>query len=132
MASTSGKSPAAIPEKPPSRAATVARLALDSARALDGVVDATSGRGRWVTPDRSDPVAGAVAVVRADGRFDVELHLVAGLVPLHPLGERIRDRIDKDARKAGVSGLVGPVHIAFEDLAEDGPAPGQTTPSRRS
>lgn len=124
MASKAGKLPAASPEKPPSRAATVARLALDAARALDGVVDATSGRGRWVTPDRSDPVAGAVAVVRADGRFDVELHLVAGLVPLHPLGERIRDRIEREARKAGVSELVGPVNIAFEDVEEKAPASG--------
>ncbi len=122
MASTSGKPPVASIQKPPSRAATVARLALDAARALDGVIDGTSGRGRWVTPDRSDPVSGAIAVVRADGRFDVELHLVAGLVPLHPLGERIRDRIDKDARKAGVDGLIGPVNIAFEDVDESAPA----------
>ena len=118
MAAESGSPPAASLEKPPSRAAALARLTLDAARSIDGVVDATSGRGRWVTPDRNGVVPGAIAVVRADGRFDVELHLVAGLVPLHPLGERIRDRIDKDARKAGVSELVGPVHIAFEDVGE--------------
>lgn len=118
MASESGKPPAASPEKPPSRAAAVARLALDAARSLDGVVDATSGRGRWITPDRNGVVPGAIAVVRPDGRFDVELHLVAGVVPLHPLGERIRDRVERDARVAGVGELIGPVHVAFEDVEE--------------
>ncbi|MBA2566876.1 MAG: hypothetical protein ACR2IN_05615 [Thermoleophilaceae bacterium] len=96
----------------------MARLALDAARSLDGVVDSTSGRGRWVTPDRNGVVPGAIAVVRADGRFDVELHLVADLVPLHPLGERIRDRVERDARVAGVADLIGPVHVAFEDVDE--------------
>ena len=94
----------------------MARLALDAARSLDGVVDATSGRGRWVTPDRNGVVSGAIAVVRPDGRFDVELHLVAGLVPLHPLGDRIRERVERDARVAGVAELIGPIHVAFEDV----------------
>ena len=120
MASRPGEPPAAaVPAKPPSRAAAIARLALDAACAFQGVLGGTSGRGaRWKTPDRDGAVLGAIAVARADGRFDVELHLIARPVPLHPLGERIRDRIDRDARKAGVSELVGPIHIAFEDIEE--------------
>lgn len=113
MASTSEELPIST-----SRAAKVARLARDAARSFDEVVDATSGRGRWATPGRDGAVEGAIAVARPDGRFDVELHLVARPVPLHPLGERIRERLERDARNAGVAELVGPVDIAFEDVVE--------------
>jgi hypothetical protein len=117
MASTPQELPVSV-----SRAGRVARVARDAARSLDEVADATSGRGRWATPDRDGAVGGAIAVARPDGRFDVELHLIARPVPLHALGERIRERIDRDARQAGVAELVGPVDIVFEDVEE---APGR-------
>jgi hypothetical protein len=115
MASTPQELPVSV-----SRAGKVARLARDAARSLDEVAGATSGGGRWATPDRDGAVEGAIAVARPDGRFDVELHLVARLVPLHALGERIRERIDRDARRAGIVELLGPVDIVFENVE---PAP---------
>ena len=51
------------------------------------------------------------------GRYDVDLHLVARLVPLPHLAERVRSRVTKAVQRAGLAERLGPVSIRFEDLA---------------
>ena len=65
---------------------------------------------------------GVVATARPDGRFDVELHLIARPVPLLPLGEEIRSRVVAAATKDGLTERLGLVDIGFEDLVEVAPA----------
>jgi hypothetical protein len=80
----------------------------------------------WVTVDQGQRHPGVLAAVLPDGRHQVSLHLVVAPVPLHPLADDIRAQIDADAAAAGLSDRLGPVDVAFEDLAEspqpEGPA----------
>ena len=104
--------------RPPSRVARLARLARDTALAVEGVANATSGpRGVWATPDRDDPVPGVVATAQRDG-YDLSLHLVAEPVPLHPLAEQVRERVRARAEEALPDVRLGPIAVAFEDVAE--------------
>jgi hypothetical protein len=115
----------AAPAAPPSSVRVrLARLALDAALATPGVVSGTDGPLRvWVTVEQGRRFPGVVAVVRADGLVEITLHLVAAPVPLHPLGDAVRARVERDAGAAALADRLGPVDIAFEDLAEPGAAP---------
>ena len=48
----------------------------------------------------------------------VSTNLVARVVPLHPLAERIRARIERGAARAGLEHALGPIDIVFEDVAD--------------
>ncbi len=107
----------------PSGRGELARLALEAALAVDGVVRSEGGpRGAWVTEVEGERVAGVVAAAQADGRYAVALHLVARPVPLHQLAERIRDRVLRSADRAGLGPSVGTIHVSIEDVeALEGP-----------
>jgi hypothetical protein len=110
---------AALPAFAVSERVELVRLALRQALVVDGVVGADAGSlGLRVTLDGSQRLAGVTAAALADGRYGMTLHLVARLVPLHPLAERIRERIERGASLAGLAQVLGPIDIVFEDLAE--------------
>jgi hypothetical protein len=98
----------------------LARLALAEALATNGVIGAVQGaRGLWVTVSDGERLDGVTVVALPDGRYEVGLHLVARLlVPLYPLAERIRSRIERAASPAGLADALGPIDIAFEDTGE--------------
>lgn len=100
----------------------LARLALGEALATNGVIGAVEGpRGFWVTVADGERLGGVTALALSDGRYEVALHLVSRLlVPLHPLAERIRLRIERAAAEAGLADVLGPIEIAFEDTGELG------------
>jgi hypothetical protein len=97
----------------------LARTALSAALAVDGVAGATAGRLRThVTPAGGELLQGITVAATGDGRFGVDLFLVARPVPLHALAERVRDRVRRAARIAGLDAQLGPVNVAFEDVEE--------------
>ncbi len=95
----------------------LARLALAEALATNGVIGAVEGRrGFWVTVCNGERLGGVTARALPDGRYEIALHLVGRLlVPLHPLAERVRSRVERAASEAGLADALGPVDIAFED-----------------
>jgi hypothetical protein len=59
-----------------------------------------------------------VRLARAGG-YEVSLRLVAGLVALHPLGERVRAAVVRVARFAGIE--LADVTVHFADLSAEEP-----------
>lgn len=109
----------------PSERVRLARLALDSALAENGVTGADSGPlGLRLTQGGGEVVQGVTAAVTPDGRYGLSLHLIGRLVPLGPLGDRVRAAIEQAAASAGLAERLGAVHIAWEDVSAPGdPAP---------
>lgn len=106
---------------PPSRPSLIARVALAAALETSGVVAPVRGAGgRWATPDAAGDVPGVVVAARADGCFEVALHLSARPVPLQPLAERVRGCVIDAADRAGLGHLLGCVDVAFEDVVMEG------------
>ena len=98
---------------------TLARLALESALATEGVVSTDAGPvGTRVTRGGGGRLRGVVAAARADGRYGIELHLVTRVVPLHPLAARVRAGVGQAARVAGLAESLGPIDITIDDVAE--------------
>ena len=119
--------PASEPARPPaaSRPLSVrvqlARLALESALAVDGVVGSDPGpRGVRVTADGRERLPGVTSMARADGTYGLALHLVTRVVPLHPLADRVRSRVARAAARAGLAERLGPLDITIEDVVEEG------------
>lgn len=107
----------------------LARLALDAALATPGVVSGSEGPLRsWVTLENGQRLPGVVAAEQADGLVGVTLHLVVEPVPLHPLADGLRSRIEAGAAAGPLAGRLGPVDIAFEDLGQPGAVPGAPPP----
>jgi hypothetical protein len=103
----------------------LARLALESALAVEGVAGLHAGPGATrVTSDGGERLPGVVATALPDGTYALSLHLVAQLVPLHPLAEEVRSRVTRAAGTAGLGGALGPIDITIEDLAHR-PSPEQ-------
>ncbi len=90
---------------------------------MPGVAGAVAGPGLpRVTVDATGRMLGVSATAQADGRYAVDLCLVADLVPLHPLADRIRTRVRGAVTRAGVGGALGGIDVEFADLAA--PRPG--------
>ena len=62
---------------------------------------------------------GVTCIAAPDGGYEVSLRLVAGLVALHPLGERVRAAVVRVASFAGIE-LAG-VTVHFVDLTAEEP-----------
>lgn len=121
MPSSSNPRSEGAPERAPSPRMQLARVALEAALAVKGVAGAHSGPvALRATVEGRERVAGVVVVAAGDGRYGVELHLVTELVPLQPLAERVRKRVERAASTAGLRDALGAVDITFEDLVEDG------------
>ncbi|MBB4660478.1 hypothetical protein [Conexibacter arvalis] len=57
-----------------------------------------------------------LAIAEPDGRYGIELRLVAELVPLHALAEAIRARVRRAAAHAGLEASLGEIDVEFADL----------------
>lgn len=117
----SARTGASQPPRPGSAAPSVrvqlARLALDAALGVDGVVSSHAGRlGTRVTADRGERLPGVLATALAGGGYGVELHLVTEVVPLHQLADRVRWRVARAASSAGLADVLGPVDVTIEDV----------------
>lgn len=112
--------PAAVPTVGPpigdvSDRVRLARTALRAATSLRDVVRGEAGGPPLprVTLDRGEQLDGVLAVAEAGGRYGIALRLVAGLVPLHPLADRIRTEVRRAAARAGLSASLGRIDIEF-------------------
>jgi len=110
---------ATLPAPAASERVELARLALTEALSVDAVTHAAAGPlGTRSTLDGSERLAGVTSAALSDGRYGVSLHLVARVVPLRPLADRIRARIERGASRAGLENALGPIDIVFEDVAD--------------
>lgn len=101
----------------PSERAQLARVALTAALGVDGVVSSHAGPGGTrVTEDRGERLPGVLATALAGGGYGIELHLVTEVVPLFPLAERVRSRVERAASSAGLAHVLGPVDVTIEDV----------------
>ena len=93
----------------------LARLTLEAASSLQGVVATDAGpHGLYVTDDPPAGVLrGVLVVAQADGRYSVDVRLVAELVPLPALGARVRNAVHKRAEREGLSQQLGTVAVQF-------------------
>lgn len=97
----------------------LARLVWTRALAAEGVAAGDPGpSGVWQTADGDDVLQGVLVVARPDGRFDVELHLVAGwpTPPLHEVSAAIREDLRSAAGGSEVQKRLGDLSISFGDL----------------
>lgn len=95
----------------------IARLALEAAAGTRGVAAmARDPAGRWSTRYAQTTLAGVVCLPLASGGYALELHLIARWVPLLPLADEIRRRIDQAIKRQGLAGELRRVDVAFEDL----------------
>jgi hypothetical protein len=94
----------------------LAHLALDAAL---GVPDVLGGEadpaGLRVTADLSAGLLlrGVSVTAEADGRYAIDLRLLARVVPLVPLGDEIERRVQARADRDGLADQVGPVRVEF-------------------
>lgn len=93
----------------------LARLALDVVTTMPGVAGTDAGPGGLcVTADLPFGVLQGVSVIaQSDGRYEVDLCLVAWMVPLPSLGDEIRHRLRTRALRAGLAGQLGTVNVEF-------------------
>jgi hypothetical protein len=99
----------------------LARVALDAATGMPEVAVGVRGLHRvWATVDAGEILEGVVATARPDGRFDVELHLVAEwpFGSLFALADEVRTRVQRAAARADLDGLLGSITVGFEDVHE--------------
>ncbi len=61
----------------------------------------------------SSPLVGVSATAQADGRYAVDLSLVANMVPLPELAEEVRDRVRTRARGEQLEDVLGTVNVEF-------------------
>lgn len=108
----------------PSERVRLARLALESAIAEDGVAGADSGPlGLRLTQGGGEIVQGVTAAVTAGGRYELTLHLVGRLVPLRPLSDGVRAAVEQAAASAGLAERLEAVHIRWEGVNAPGDPP---------
>ena len=96
----------------------LARLALDAALVVPDVLGAEAGvHGVHVTADPpAGPLRGVSVIAQADGRYAVDLRLVARMVPLVALGEEVRRRVQASAGRDGLADRLGTVNVEFARL----------------
>ena len=87
----------------PSDRVRLARVARAATLGVAGVVTTDSGPGGlYVTASGTERLDGIVCVAAHDGGYDIAVRLVAGLVPLPDLSERISAAIARAAATVGV------------------------------
>ena len=95
----------------------LARVALAAALALPEVIRGDAGPdGQRVTADTTGMLIGVMAIAQADGRYSIDLRLVARMVPLLPLADAVRARVHRAAARAEFDVLLGEVNVEFSDL----------------
>ncbi len=99
----------------------LAALALAAAQATPGVLGVA---GQQATTVGSEALRGVVAVAGPSGRYDVDLFLRADLVALHPLGERVRERVRAATDRAGLLDYLGTLGVSFLEIGAELITPG--------
>jgi hypothetical protein len=99
----------------------LARAARQAALAIPGVRGTDSGAaGTFMTgAGDGERLEGVTCVAAPQGGYEVSLRLIAGLVALHPLGERVQASVVRVANYAAIE-LAG-VSVHFADLAAEEP-----------
>ena len=70
--------------------------------------------GRWVTGEpASGALIGVLATAQSDGRYAVDLSLVADMVPLPALAEDVRARVRKRVDGEQLEDVLGAVNVEF-------------------
>jgi hypothetical protein len=99
----------------------LARSALEAARSLPQVAGGVRGaQGVWATAEAGGLLEGVTAVARVDGRYDIELHLIAQwpIGSLYTLADEVRGRVARAAAREGLADAIGDVTVSFEDVRE--------------
>jgi len=97
------------------RAARQAALAVRGVRAMDA-----GSAGTYVTgADDGERLDGVTCIAAPEGGYEVSLRLVADLVALHPLAQRVRAAVVRVAKFAGIE--LATVTVHFADLAPEEP-----------
>jgi len=116
-----------MPSVPPTQVGgaarvALARLALDVASGMPGVAGTDAGPGGLcVTADPPFGVLRGVSVIaQPDGRYEVDLCLVARMVPLLSLGEAIRRQLRTRAGREGLASQLGTVNVEFSQALSAG------------
>lgn len=103
---------------PGSARVRLAALALEAARAVDGVLAADVGpHATHITTSGSITVLGVLVVAEPEGRYSIDLGLQARLVPLGALADAVRARVVRSVTRAGLADLIGAVSVTFHDVA---------------
>ena len=97
----------------------LARAARQAALGVRGVRGSDAGAaGTFVTgASDGERLEGITCVAAPEGGYEVSLRLVAGLVALHPLGERVQASVRKVANHAGIE--LASVSVHFAELADE-------------
>jgi hypothetical protein len=93
----------------------LAQIALDAALSVAGVQGTDAGpHGLCATSDAvAGTLTGVAVIAQADGRYSVELCLVAGIVPLLELADEVRRRVRARAQREGVAEFLGELNVEF-------------------
>ena len=97
----------------------LARLAGQAIAVSDGVAATAGPAGRWLTIGSQHTIAGVLAVEDADGRVDIEMHLLVHWPPqvsLQQLAQQVRGRLRRSAGMAGLEERLGAVSVVFDDV----------------
>lgn len=95
----------------------LARLALAAALVAPDVDRGDAGlRVPRVTPDPPGVLVGVAATAQADGRYSIDLRLVARPVALLSLADEVRRRVQREAARAELDDLLGEINVEFSDL----------------
>jgi hypothetical protein len=115
--------------RPTSRRIVIARLA-ERVIAADPGVGAIREGGRRLTRDGDRVIPGVVVTVGADGRVEVDLHLVAYMPPrpLAAQAESLRADLLAAARRTGVAESLGEIDVTIHDLVAPEEIPGLGPP----
>ncbi len=96
----------------------LAVLALDAARAVEGVVAGDAGpNATHTTTSGSTTVPGVLVAAESGGGYSIDLGLQARLVPLGALADAVRASVVDSITRAGLGDLLGAVNVTFHDLA---------------
>src|SRR3954449_8112305 len=107
----------------------LARLALEAALAVPGVVAGEAGRHnlRVTVVSAGIPLRGVSVTAERGGRYAVDLCLVARMTPLIPLADAVRRRVIASAARQGLADQLGTIDVEFAQVlapGEDRPAAG--------
>jgi hypothetical protein len=105
--------------RPTSRRIMIARL-VEQVIAADPGVGATREGGRWLTRDGDRDIPGVVVAAGADGRTEVDMHLVAYMPP-RPLAQQataLREALVAAARRAVIADSLGEIDVTIHDLVD--------------
>ena len=97
----------------------LARVSRAATLAVPGVITTDIGpTGLHVTTARSERLEGIICAANSDGGYDVSVRLIAGLVSLPDLSERVTAAINRAAVSVGVS--CSSVAVYFADVVQSG------------